>query len=95
MAAMHRVDVDAIGLGDAARRDGFLARQLKRFRGMWEQNATRELPAMTRLADRLAEFAPPQRYTGIVHGDYRIGNVMVDARRHGRRRPGLGAVDAG
>ena len=30
------------------------------------------------LADRLAEFAPPQRNTGIVHGDYRIGNVMVD-----------------
>ncbi len=79
LAAMHGVDVDAAGLGDTARRSGFLDRQLRRFRSMWEQNATRELPAMTRLADRLLELAPSQRYTGIVHGDYRIGNVMLDA----------------
>ena len=78
LAAIHPVDVDAVELGDAARREGFLARQLKRFSGMWQQNATRDLPAMARLADRLLELAPPQRYTGIVHGDYRIGNVMID-----------------
>jgi aminoglycoside phosphotransferase (APT) family kinase protein len=80
LAELHVVDVDAVGLGDAARRDGFLARQLQRFRSVWEQTATRELPAMSTLADRLVELAPPQRYTGIVHGDYRIGNVMVDER---------------
>ena len=79
LAAIHGVDVDAAGLGDTARRSAFLDRQLNRFRSMWEQNATRELPAMTRLADRLLELAPSQRYTGIVHGDYRIGNVMLDA----------------
>ncbi len=78
LADMHGVDVDAVGLGDTARRDGFLGRQLKRFHGMWEQTTNRDLPAMARLADRLVELAPPQRYTGIVHGDYRIGNVMVD-----------------
>jgi aminoglycoside phosphotransferase (APT) family kinase protein len=80
MADMHRVDVDAVGLGEAARRDEFLARQLKRFTGMWERNQTRELAAMTTLAGQLRELAPPQRYTGIVHGDYRIGNVMHDTR---------------
>lgn len=80
LAALHVVDVDAVELGDAARRDGFLARQLRRFRSVWEQTATRDLPAMSTLADRLVELAPPQRYTGIVHGDYRIGNVMVDER---------------
>lgn len=78
MADMHRVDVDAVGLGAAAKREDFLARQLRRFSGMWEQNKTRELPAMAELATGLIELAPPQRYTGIVHGDYRIGNVMVD-----------------
>ena len=78
LAGLHVVDVDVVGLGDAARRDGFLGRQLRRFRSVWEQTATRELPAMSVLADRLVELAPPQRYTGIVHGDYRIGNVMVD-----------------
>ncbi len=78
MADMHRVDVDAVGLGEAARREDFVARQLARFTKMWEVNKTRELPAMATLAERLAAAAPAQRYTGIVHGDYRIGNVMVD-----------------
>jgi aminoglycoside phosphotransferase (APT) family kinase protein len=77
MADMHRVDIDTIGLGDAARRDDFVARQIKRFVQMWERNATRELPAVESLAERLLATAPPQRYTGIVHGDYRLGNVMV------------------
>lgn len=79
MADMHRADVDAIGLGDAARREGFAARQISRFRSMWERNATRELPAVESLAERLLATVPPQRYTGIVHGDYRLGNVMVEA----------------
>ena len=78
MADMHRVDIDAVGLGEAARREAFLARQIKRFVGMWERNQTRELPVMNTLAERVAELAPPQQYTGIVHGDYRLGNVMFD-----------------
>jgi len=77
LADMHRVDVDTVGLGDAARRDDFVARQIKRFGQMWERNATRELPAVESLAARLVATAPRQRYTGIVHGDYRLGNVMV------------------
>jgi aminoglycoside phosphotransferase (APT) family kinase protein len=78
MADLHRVDVDAVGLGAAARREDFVARQIARFTKMWEVNKTRELPAMATLAERLASAAPPQRCTGIVHGDYRLGNVMVD-----------------
>jgi aminoglycoside phosphotransferase (APT) family kinase protein len=77
MADMHRVDVDAVRLGDAARRDDFVARQIGRFGQMWQRNATRELPAVESIAERLLATAPPQRYTGIVHGDYRLGNVMV------------------
>jgi aminoglycoside phosphotransferase (APT) family kinase protein len=79
MADMHRIDVDAVGVGDVARRDGFLDRQIKRFTGMWERSQTRDLPVMTALPGRIAALAPAQRYTGIVHGDYRIGNVMFDA----------------
>jgi aminoglycoside phosphotransferase (APT) family kinase protein len=79
LADLHRVDVDAIGLGDAGRRDGFIDRQVRRFRDLWARNATRELPEVDVLAERLVALAPPQRYTGIVHGDYRIGNVMIGA----------------
>lgn len=78
MGDMHRVDIDEVGLGNAAKRADFLGRQMRRFRDMWERNKTRELPVMIELADRLRDHAPQQRYTGIVHGDYRIGNVMID-----------------
>jgi aminoglycoside phosphotransferase (APT) family kinase protein len=78
LADLHAVDPVAAGLADAARPGtGFLDRQLARFREMWARNATRELPVMAALAERLVALAPPQRHTGIVHGDYRIGNVMV------------------
>lgn len=79
MADMHSLDVDRVGLGSTAKRTEFLARQIHRFRQMWERNKTRELPVMTDLADRFEALAPPQRYTGVVHGDYRIGNVMIDS----------------
>jgi len=79
IADLHRVDVDAVGLGGAARREDFLGRQIKRFADMWRRNQTRELPCIESLAERLAASAPEQRYSGVVHGDYRIGNVMIDA----------------
>jgi len=78
LADLHRVDIDAVGLGDSARRDDFLDRQLHRLRQVWEQTKTRELPAVERLHARLVQRAPAQRHTGIVHSDYRFGNVIVD-----------------
>ena len=80
LADLHTVDIAAVGLGGSARRDGFLDRQLRRFTAMWHTNATRDLPIMESLARRLAVAAPAQQCTGIVHGDYRIGNLMLDDR---------------
>jgi len=77
MADLHTVDVDAIGLGELARREGFLDRQLKRWRGQWDQTKTRELPDMDAAFDLLLAHKPAQRYTGIVHGDFRIGNMLA------------------
>jgi aminoglycoside phosphotransferase (APT) family kinase protein len=76
---LHRVDIDAVGLGDSARRTDFLGRQLRRIHTVWEQTKTRELPIVDTLHDRLVAAAPAQRYTGIVHSDYRLGNVIIDA----------------
>ena len=76
LAELHRVDVDSIGLGDLARREGFLDRQLKRWRTQWEASRTRELPSMDEAYELLLAAKPPQRYTGIVHGDYRMGNFL-------------------
>lgn len=79
LALLHQVDIDAVGLGETARRDGFLDRQLKRMGTVWAQNKTRELALMDELHARLVARRPEQRYTAVVHSDYRIGNVMFDA----------------
>ena len=78
LAALHAVDVDAVGLGDLARRDGYIERQLKRWTKQWEASKTRELPAIEEVQRRLVARVPDQLGTAIVHGDYRLGNCLVD-----------------
>jgi aminoglycoside phosphotransferase (APT) family kinase protein len=82
LADLHLVDVDAVGLGDLGRREGYIDRQLKRWRGQWEQSKTRELPAMDEAFRLLSGRKPEQRFTGVVHGDYRIGNFIARPEGH-------------
>ena len=77
LARLHAVDIDAIGLGDLARREAYVARQLKRWAGQWERSKTRELPAMETVHRALVESMPEQIGATIVHGDYRLGNMIV------------------
>ena len=76
LAALHGVDPDAVGLGDLGRKEAYLDRQLKRWRTQWEKSKTRELPAMEETYELLLAAKPDQKYTGIVHGDYRLGNML-------------------
>ncbi len=78
LAALHTASPDDIGLGDLGRKEAYLDRQLKRWKGQWEKSRTRELPSMERAYDLLVEAKPEQRHTGVVHGDYRLGNMLVD-----------------
>jgi aminoglycoside phosphotransferase (APT) family kinase protein len=73
---LHRIDPDAIGLGDFGHPDGFLARQVRRWWQQWEASKTRELPSIEELRRRLEETVPAPSAPGIVHGDYRLDNVM-------------------
>ena len=77
MAHLHRVDVDAVGLGELGPRIDYLPRQLKRMRRVWEKTKTRELPVIDSLHQRLAANCPPQRHTGLVHSDFRFGNIIL------------------
>jgi aminoglycoside phosphotransferase (APT) family kinase protein len=73
--------VDA-GLGDLARHDGYLERQLRRWERQWEQTRTRgEVPALDAVASRLRAQLPAQQRTVRVHGDYRLDNVVFDSAR--------------
>ncbi|NND74735.1 MAG: phosphotransferase family protein [Ilumatobacter sp.] len=78
LADLHAVDIDEVGLGDLARRDGYVERQVKRWTTQWEKSKTRELPAIDEVAVRLAQRIPTQVGVSIAHGDYRFGNCLVD-----------------
>lgn len=77
LARIHAVDVDAVGLGDLGRRDGYIERQLKRWNGQLEKSRTRDLPTMDRVHADLLAAIPPQGPATIVHGDYRLDNCML------------------
>jgi aminoglycoside phosphotransferase (APT) family kinase protein len=89
LAALHAVDPVAAGLGDFGRHGGYCARQLATWGAQWERSRTRDLPEMTRLLAALAERAPADSATSVVHGDYRLDNVIMAL---GGARPRIGAV---
>jgi len=78
LATLHGLDVDAIGLGDLARRDGYLARQVARWTRQVEGGSDRPLPELEELAGLLAASVPDQDEVRLVHGDYRLDNLIVD-----------------
>ncbi|HEX2071380.1 MAG TPA: phosphotransferase family protein [Thermoleophilaceae bacterium] len=77
LVEIHAVDWQAAGLDGFGKPSGYLERQLRRFSGLWEHNKTRELPVVAEVGDWLAANMPPSPPATIVHGDYRLGNVMV------------------
>jgi aminoglycoside phosphotransferase (APT) family kinase protein len=76
LVRLHAIDFEAAGLGEFGRSDGYLERQLKRFNGLLELNATRPLPDLERVGVWLAANLPESPAATLVHGDYRLGNVM-------------------
>ncbi len=79
MAAIHAVDLGAAGLADLGKHEGYVARQLKRWYGQWNQQKTRDLRAVDEAHDLLIGQIPEQGPATIVHGDYRLDNCMVSA----------------
>lgn len=77
---LHAVDFGAAGLADFGRSDGYLERQIRRFGGLLEENATRPLPRLESVAEWLGANLPDSPPATIVHGDYRLGNVMFAPR---------------
>jgi aminoglycoside phosphotransferase (APT) family kinase protein len=78
LATLHQVDADAVGLADFGRPEGFLARQVARWKKQLDASYCRDLPAADELHARLAAEVPQESAPGIVHGDYRLDNVLVD-----------------
>jgi aminoglycoside phosphotransferase (APT) family kinase protein len=77
LASLHRIDPGAVGLGDLGRKEAYLARQLKRWNRQWQATKTHEIPEMEETARLLAAGIPEQAGASIVHGDYRLGNMIT------------------
>lgn len=76
LAALHGVDLERAGLDEFGRPSGYLERQIGTFLRLSEQVSQRELPLVAELAAWLESNRPHTQRTALVHGDYRLGNVM-------------------
>ena len=81
LAALHSVDIEAVGLGDFGRPEGYLERQVGRWSKQYEASKTDEIPEMDRLVDWLPAHRPADPSVSIVHGDYRPGNTIAHPAR--------------
>ncbi len=77
LAAIHAVEPDAVGLGELGKKQDYVARQLHRWHGQWEKSKTRELELVDDVHRRLQARIPQQRPATIVHGDYRLDNMIL------------------
>jgi aminoglycoside phosphotransferase (APT) family kinase protein len=77
LAAIHGVDVEAAGLSGLGRGAGYLTRQLNRWQRQWELSVTREVPGYGELVARLTDRLPAEGEATLVHGDFRLDNVLV------------------
>ena len=78
LARLHKVDFQKVGLGDYGRTGQYVARQVSRWSRQYAELKTEDIPAMDRLSAWLPENIPDDGDpTTIVHGDYRLGNLVV------------------
>lgn len=76
MAALHQIDFRAVGLDDFGRVGGYMERQLRRWTQQYAASQTEDIPAMHRLMAWLPEHLPAESETTIVHGDFRLENMI-------------------
>jgi aminoglycoside phosphotransferase (APT) family kinase protein len=77
LADLHAVDWQAVGLGDFGKPSGYLERQLRRWSGQLDASRTRPLPDLDAVGEWLRANTPDSGPATIVHGDYRLDNVMI------------------
>lgn len=77
LAAIHGVDIEAVGLVGFGRPEGYMTRQLARWQRQWELSNSRAVPGYDELVKRLAAGLPTSTEGTLVHGDLRLDNMLV------------------
>ncbi len=78
LVTLHRIDFRAVGLSEFGRHDRYFERQVKRWTTQYRASETRHIGAIEWLIDWLANQTPSTESSAIIHGDYRIDNVIFD-----------------
>lgn len=81
LGRLHAIDPDAVGLTGFGRPGNFFERQISRWSKQWDLSKTREIPELDDLIPWLRDKTPADETLSIVHGDYRIGNMIIDAKQ--------------
>ncbi|MBT4265036.1 MAG: phosphotransferase family protein [Deltaproteobacteria bacterium] len=81
LVQLHRIDPDTIGLGDLGKKEDYVARQVRRWTKQYENTKTDDLLEMEEVGRLLKDNIPVQVGSSIAHGDYRLGNLMVNNNR--------------
>lgn len=84
LVKLHAVDYNAVGLSDFGRPEGYLERQVRRWSEQWDRSETRPIPEIREVIRRLRNAIPESPPPTIVHGDYRLGNMILDRDDPGR-----------
>ncbi len=79
LAELHRVDYTRAGLAELGRAEGYVARQVRGWAQRYADARTHDLPAMPAVAAWLAETMPPQREAALIHNDFKLDNLVLDA----------------
>ena len=79
LAKLHTYDPQAIGLGDFGKPGNYFARQVDRWTKQYRASETQHIPEFEKLAEWLPKTVPPQERVAIVHGDYRLDNMIFHA----------------
>jgi aminoglycoside phosphotransferase (APT) family kinase protein len=77
LADLHNTDYEAIGLGDFGKPGDYFARQISRWTKQYQLSETQEITSMNKLIDWLPGNIPPSDDVSIVHGDYRLDNMVL------------------
>lgn len=77
LARLHAIEPQAVGLADFGRPDNFLGRLIDRWTRQYRASQTDDIPEMAQLADWLQTHQPPAQPARLMHGDYRLGNLIL------------------
>jgi aminoglycoside phosphotransferase (APT) family kinase protein len=79
LAALHSIDIERYGLAQLGKPEGYLERQVRGWTDRWNRAKTEEMPEMERVMRWLAERIPASGPPTLVHNDYKLDNLMLDA----------------